>query len=253
MNFLKIIYNEFLWKPLFNGLVWIYNFLPWPDLGLAIVIFTVIIRLLLTPLLLKARKAQKDMTIIQPEIKKIQEKHKNNKEEQGKALMELYAKYNINPFSGCLVMLVQLPILLALFQVFSQGVGVINPSYLYSFIKNPQTLYPISFGFLDLAKGSVYLGVLAALTQFFQTKMTMGPKKKGLGGGAKDMAEIIQWQALYLFPALILIWSYKLPSALTLYWTVLNILGILQEIILKEGKNQEPNQHGSGENQARNN
>lgn len=201
-------------------------------------VLTVVIRLILTPLLLKARKAQKDMNFIQPEIKKIQEKYKNDREGQGKAMMELYAKHKVNPFSGCLVMLIQLPILIALFQVLNSGVGQVEAKFLYSFVANPEILPPLSLGILDLSKGSLYLGVLAAITQFIQTKMTVGPQpnKKINSGGKRDFAQTLQWQSLYIFPALILVWSYTLPSALILYWTVLNILGIVQEIIMKEKK-----------------
>lgn len=232
MSFLSEIYNNFLWLPLFNGLVLFYNLLPWKDLGLAIVAFTVFIRLILTPFLIKARKSQREMSLVQPEIKKIQEKFKGNREAQNKALMELYAKYKINPFSGCLLLLIQLPILIAIFDVFSRGLGEIQAKNLYSFVNNPGVLQPISFGVLDLSKGNIYLGVLAALTQYWQTKMSTDLQPQTAEEGP-SFAKTLRWQSLYFFPILVLFWSYTLPAALTLYWTVLNILGIVQEIIWK--------------------
>jgi YidC/Oxa1 family membrane protein insertase len=220
-----------LWRPLFNGLIWFYNIIPGQDLGLAILALTVVIRVVMTPLHWKARTAQQDLARIQPEIKRIQEQFKNNKEAQGKGLMELYSKHKVNPFSGCLVMIIQLPILIALFQVFRQGFEVEMLQYLYSFIANPGVLNHISFGFLDLSKGNLYLGVLAAATQFFQTKMTMPPQTTT--SQKADFAQIFQKQMLYVFPLLLLVWSYTLPAALILYWTALNILGIVQEILVR--------------------
>ena len=114
----SFLYNELLWRPLFNGLIFFYTVLPVADLGIAIIALTIIIRTILAPVLWKAQKAQKELQIIQPEIKKIQGQFKNDKEGQGKALMELYARHKVNPFSGCLLMLIQFPILIALLNVF---------------------------------------------------------------------------------------------------------------------------------------
>ena len=240
MNPLTYLYTEILWRPLFNGLVFFYTALPGPDLGLAIITLTAAVRLIQTPLLLKAQRAQRGLAAIQPELKRIQEKFKQNREAQGKALMELYASHKINPLSGCLPLLIQLPILIALFQVFRGGFEVSALQYLYSFIENPGALDPISFGFLDLAKGNIYLGVLAAATQYLQTKLAVPPPTPGGG----DFAKALQWQTTYFFPLLILFWSYTLPAALTLYWTTLNLLGIVQELVVKRI-------HGHGDDQKR--
>lgn len=230
MNSFIYLYTELLWRPLFNGLIFFYNTFPWQDFGLAIIALTIVIRLLLTPLFIKAQHAQKKLGLLQPEIKKVQEQHKNNKEAQGKAMMELYAAHQVNPFSGCLMMLLQLPILIALFGVFQGSFKPENLSYLYSFIQNPGTLNPLSFGILDLSKGNIYLGAVAALSQYWQSKLTLVALPSAAEKG--EFTKVLQWQTLYFLPALVLFWSYSLPSALTLYWTILNLLGIVQEIIL---------------------
>ncbi len=225
----SFLYNEFLWRPLFNGLMFFYTVSPIADLGISIIALTLIIRGILTPVLWKAQKAQKALQLIQPEIKKIQEAHKNDKEGQGKALMELYGRHKVNPFSGCLLMLVQFPILIALLQVFQNfDAGLLV--YLYSFIHHPGTINTVSLGVLDLAKGSIPLGVIAAVTQYFQTKMTMVIPDKG---AENSFARSFQMQTLYIFPVLILIWSFKFPSALTLYWTIMNVFGIVQELVMR--------------------
>lgn len=228
---ISVVYNTALYQPLLNGLIWLYTVLPGHDLGVAIIVFTVIIRLLLAPLLWKAQQSQKDLARIQPEVKRIQEQHKSDKEAQGRAMMELYQKHKVNPFSGCLIMLVQIPILIALFKVFQQGLTTAELGMLYSFIPHPGTLNSISFGFLNLAKGNLVLGIFAAISQYFQLKMTMPAQPATVQ--KDDFSRIMQTQSLYIFPVLILVWSYKLPAALTLYWTVLNIFGILQEIIMR--------------------
>lgn len=230
-TFFSFLYQEILWRPLFNSLVLFYNLLPGLDAGLAIIALTAVIRAALVPLMWKARKAQKDLSLLQPEIKEIQENFKGNKEGQGRAMVELYAKHKVNPLSGCLVILFQLPILIALFQVFSKGLDPENLRYLYYFVGNPGTINPVSLGLLDLSKGNIYLGVVAAAVQYWQTKISAPPSDVG---PKNDFAKIMQTQTTYILPVLILVWSYTLPSALTLYWTVLNIFGIVQEVIAKK-------------------
>lgn len=247
MNPLTFLYTEALWRPLFNGLVFFYNVFPLQDLGLAIIALTAVIRLILTPLLIKAQRAQRSMAVLQPELKLIQEKYKTDREAQGKALMELYAKHKVNPLSGCLPLLIQLPILIAVFQVFRQGLEPSALGYLYPFIDSPGALNSVSFGLLDLAKGNIYLGVVAAITQFLQTKLAAPPPTPASGKGG-DFAKALQWQTTYFFPLLILFWSYTLPAALTLYWTTLNLFGILQEILPKfYGR------HGNDQKRSQNN
>lgn len=226
----SFLYNELLWRPLFNGLIFFYTILPFADLGVSIIILTIVIRTILAPVLWKAQKAQKDLQFIQPEIKKIQSQFKNDKEGQGKALMEVYARHKVNPFSGCLLIFIQFPILIALLSVF-QNFNASRLAYLYPFISHPGTINTISFGFLDLAKGNIALGVIAAITQYIQSKMTIVEQPKDAGN---SFAKSFQTQTLYIFPVMILLWSYTFPSALTLYWTIMNIFGIVQEIIMRK-------------------
>lgn len=219
---------------MFNGLIWFYRALPWNDLGVAIILLTTLIRLILAPLLWKAQNAQRKLQLIQPELQRIQKENKSDKEAQSKALMELYAKHGVNPFSGCLMMLIQFPILIALLGVFQSGFDPNSLSYLYSFVTHPGTINHISFGFLDLSKGSWYIGLIAAATQFIQTKMA---SVKNPQADKTSLTYMMQMQSIYMFPAIIFITSLRFPSALGLYWTVMNVFGILQEIVMrKRGK-----------------
>lgn len=234
MSILFTLLKAIFWRPLFNGFVWFYTVVPLHDPGIAVIALTIVIQIIITPFRMKAKSAQNDLARIQPELKKIQEIHKDNREAQGKAMMELYAKHRVNPLSGCLITLIQLPILIALFEVFRRGFDPAQLTALYSFVANPGTLNSTSFGFLDLARPNIYLGILAALTQFYQTKLASPPVP---GGDPKskerDFAHALQKQTQYLFPVFILIWSFTFPSALIVYWTVSNIFSILQEILMR--------------------
>ena len=145
MSSFSSLYTTIVWNPLFNGLIWLYGAIPGSDFGVAIIALTFVLRVLLLPLHWKAKKAQQNLSVLQPEVKKLQEKFKNDREGQGKALMALYAEKKVNPFSGCFPILIQLPILFALFQIFQSGFDPALLSHLYSFVPNPGTVNPIAF------------------------------------------------------------------------------------------------------------
>src|SRR3989344_8243509 len=118
---MSAIFNTILYKPLFNLLVFLYQYITFEDLGTAIILLTVIIRFILFPLFYKSFKNQTLMQKIQPEIQRIQHEHKENREKQAQALLELYKTHKVNPFSGFLMILVQIPILIVLYQLFLKG------------------------------------------------------------------------------------------------------------------------------------
>lgn len=218
------IYQEILYRPLANILVFFYEAIPYHDLGLAIILLTVLIRLLLYPFVAKSLKAQKEMAALQPEIKALQETYKDNKEEQAKKLMELYKERGVNPFSGCLPVLIQLPLLFALYHVFANVTGPELLNNIYSFIPRPESIQPIAFSVLDLSARSIPLAILAGASQFLQAYLM--PQA---GGGDSAVQQAIQKQTIYVLPIVITVISFQFPAALPLYWTVLNIIGILQQ------------------------
>jgi len=101
MGIISLLYNEILYRPLFNGLIFLYNIIPGHDFGVAIIILTVIVRAILYPFSQKMIKSQRELQLLQPKIKEIQQKYKDNKEKQSQALMELYKTHKVNPASGC--------------------------------------------------------------------------------------------------------------------------------------------------------
>src|SRR3990167_2069470 len=150
-GFLVNIFDIFLYHPLFNFLVLIYNYLPGHDFGLAVILLTIIIRFILYPLSVKALNSQKVLQDLQPKLKEIQKKYKDDKEKQAKETLELYRTEKINPFSGLFLALVQLPILIALYQVFWHGLRPEALDHLYSFVANPGQINAMFVGLVDLA------------------------------------------------------------------------------------------------------
>src|SRR3989344_4207071 len=231
---ISYLFNEIFYRPLFNGLIFLYNIVPGHDMGISIIILTVLIRFILWPLTGKSIKNQKFLTKIQPQIEEIKKKFKNNKEAQAKALMGLYSENKINPLAGFLPLVVQIPIIFALWRVFLNSL-VLDLNSLYSFISAPAQVQSVFLGFVDLSRKSVVLAVLAGVLQYFQTKMIMhshSAKSTGLGGGpsgSPDFGQIMSKQMLYFGPILSVIIFWSLPAALPLYWIVVTLLTLLQQ------------------------
>lgn len=225
------LYNELLYRPLFNVLVFLYETVSFYDMGIAIIALTVLIRLVLYPLSRHAVESQKNMMAVQPEVKKLQEKYKDNKEEQMKRVMALYKEKKVNPFSGCVPILIQLPIIIALYQVFLAGFDDGSLSSLYSFIPNPGALNHSFLGFLDLSlKKNIILAVLAGALQFYQSKMMLDEQKKlQTTSSSNDFSTNMSKQMTYTMPVVTVVVSYTLPAGLALYWAVTNLISIIQQ------------------------
>lgn len=229
-----------LYQPLFNSLVLLYNYVPGHDFGIAIIFLTVIIRVILYPLSVKAVNSQRSLQKLQPQMQEIQKKYKDDREKQAKETLALYKKEKINPFSGLLLALIQLPILIALYQVFWNGLKLKDLSgILYGFIVNPININPFFLHIIDLSKPNLIFAILAGAVQYFQTKMLtpkMGAKDNGQNKGP-DFAKVMQKQMLYFFPVFTVIILLNLPSALGLYWTISGLFSIIQQyLIFKKDK-----------------
>jgi YidC/Oxa1 family membrane protein insertase len=228
-NFFIQIFNIIFYQPLFNLLILFYLFLK--DFGLAIIFLTLLIRILFYPLTTKSLKSQKALEEFQKKIREIQEKYQDDKEKQVKEMMDLYQKEKINPFAGLLPLLIQLPILIALYQVFRKGLMSEEMINLYSFVPKPGQLNPFFLNFLNLTKSSLILALLAGISQFFQTKMTL-PKTQKTKSQLDQFSEMIQKEFLYFFPIFTVFLLWKLPSAISLYWLVTTIFSIIQQYLI---------------------
>jgi len=223
------LFDIIFYKPLFNVLIAFYQYVPGHDFGVAVILLTLLIRFLLYPLGVTAIKSQKAFQEIQPRIKEIQKKYKDDKEKQMEATLGLYKEMKINPFSGFLPLLIQLPILYALYKVFWKGLNIAEMVNVYSFIPKPTSINPVFLGLLNLDKPFWILAVLCGVAQFFQIKMTIPPVKKG--EEADKFSAMLQTQTLYFFPAIVIIMLLKIPSAIGLYWLTTTIFSIIQQYV----------------------
>jgi YidC/Oxa1 family membrane protein insertase len=229
-----------LYQPLFNLLVILYNYIPGHDFGIAIIFLTIIIRVILYPLSVKAVNSQRGLQKLQPQIQEVQKKYKNDREKQAKEILDLYKKEKINPFSGLFLALIQLPILIALYQVFWSGLNPKELAVLYGFVFNPGHINSLFLYIIDLAKPNFVLAILAGLTQYFQTKMLLPKKGNEAGGQNKgaDFSQVMQKQMVYFFPVFTVIILISLPSALGLYWAVSGLFSIVQQYLIVKKNNK---------------
>jgi YidC/Oxa1 family membrane protein insertase len=219
----------------------LYNYIPGHDFGIAIIFLTIIIRLILYPISVKAVNSQKGLQKLQPQIQELQKKYKNDREKQALETLALYKKEKINPFSGLFLALIQLPILIALYQVFWNGLKSKELVSLYSFVLNPGQINPLFLYLIDLSKPNIILAILAGLTQYFQTKMLIpkGDVKTSGQDKTADFSRVMQKQMLYFFPVFTVIILISLPSALGLYWTISGLFSIIQQyLIFKNDKSE---------------
>lgn len=238
---MKELFKNVLLEPLYNALIEIINFLPmWADVGIAVIILTIIVRLILLPLSLKAVRTQVKMKIVQPKLKALQEKYKTNREELGRAMMSLYKEEKLNPFAGIGLILIQIPILLALYWVFvGTGLPAIRTDLLYSFVNIPDTINMNFLGLADMgANKNLILALIAAVSQFFQVKFAM-PKPTAPADPDKptfqeDLARSMSVQMKYIFPVITFFISYTLTAVVGLYWIVSNLFAIGQELYVRK-------------------
>ncbi len=219
-------FHLILTRPLLNILIWFYNIIPGQDMGWAIIALTLLIRLILLPSFQKSLRSQKELQQLQPKLQELKEKHKGDKEAETKAVLEFYKQNKVNPFSSCLPLLVQLPILIALYQVFLRGLNGEISGELYSFVANPGKINTMFLGLVDLTKSNFLFAALAGVSQFVQSKM-MVPKNPP--AGQDQVAKLMSAQFTYFMPILTIVIAMSLPAGLSLYWVTITLFAIGQQ------------------------
>ncbi|MEK7062626.1 MAG: YidC/Oxa1 family membrane protein insertase [Patescibacteria group bacterium] len=229
--FLKTI----IYVPLYNGLMLLLDVLPIADIGIAVIILTFLVKIILYPLAKKTSVTQLQMKERQPELDQIKEKHKNDKQAQALQIMEFYKKYKINPFTSFFTILIQIPVIFSLYYIFmSSGLPVVNNELLYSFITPPESISMNFLGFLDVSGKSLFFALLAGITSFFQMKITTPAVSQKTGGGmGDDLSRMMSLQMKYFMPVLIFFISWRISAVVALYWAASNLLGLAQDLYIK--------------------
>lgn len=249
MEFFGIFLKTVFYTPLYNALVELYNVIPGHDVGIAIVILTAVIRLLTLPLNSSSLRSQKVLQELQPRLKELQTKYKNDKEALAKQTMALYAAQKVNPFASCLPILVQLPFLIALYQVLRNALESKGFDVLYPFVQHPGTINAVSFGFINLAAASAVLAIIAGASQFWQAHMLSSmapPKPPSEGAKDEDMLAMMNKQMKYAMPVMTTVIAWTLPAGLALYWITTNLLAVAQQWWLFRKKQNNGNALASG-------
>ncbi len=226
------LFHALVYQPIYNASIFLYAILPWKDFGIAIILTTIILKLLLYPLSKQQIEAQRKMQTVQPKVKTLQKKHKDDKEALAKATMELYKSEKVNPAAGCLPLIIQIVFLIAIYQVIiaiAKADFVVVGSDLYSFIINPGTVSHLFLGLVDLAHPNIFLAAIAAIALFYQTKMMMPAMPAPATGDEPDFTSIMTKQMLYIGPLLTLMIGATLPAGLSLYWLSATLVTIYQQ------------------------
>lgn len=261
-------------QPIFNMLIAIYGVLPWGDIGIAIILFTVLVRFALYPLVKRQLHQTKMMRKLQPQLKKIKKAAKGNKQVEAMQMMELYKRYGVSPMRSIGILLIQLPIFIGLFhsiRVFTNHREDI-PKFTYDFlenfgpikdlIENPEQFNEMLLGFIDLTKHAVgshgidiallLLALFSAATQYFMSKQTMPQDETAKGfkdimkeaaeGKQADQAEmnaVVMRNMIKVMPIFLFFIMINLPGALALYYTVSNLIAVAQQAHLLRKDEEE--------------
>lgn len=234
------IWNTFLYQPLLNALAFLVSIVPGGDVGVAVIILTLLVKVILFPLSQKSIESQAEMNILAPELQRIKESGAS-KGEQAKQTFELYKKHKVNPFSGCLLVLVQIPIIFALYYVFWKGLNF-ESGLLYSFIHAPESVNMIFLGVLDISKKSLVLAILAGVSQYLQAyympqPITSPNTGNSVSSFSESFAKNMHMQMKYVFPFIVAFIAYSISGAVALYWITSNLFMVGQQIYVKKEKN----------------
>lgn len=234
------LFHTFLYVPIYNLLIFLVDVLPGGDLGLAVIIVTIIVKLIIMPLTISALRTSRAMQAIQPEFKALQEKYKDDKETQAKETFALYKKYKINPFSSIFAMLIQLPVVIALYLVFQHELVAVDPALLYSFVNVPLVVSSLFLGFFTLTQHNVILAIVAAITQFLQAKYAMPvPAANKNATASEQFNRSMALQMRYMLPVLIGFIAYISSGAIALYFITTSLFTLAQELLI----NKLPKKH----------
>ena len=234
---ISTLFNTFFYNPIYNALVALVALIPGSDVGIAIILMTVVIRLILLPFSLSAARTQRMMKILEPKLKEVREKHKGDKEAEARETLALYRESKVNPFASFLIVFVQIPVLLALYFVFlHEPLTTLNVARLYALTPKPAAVSLQFLGLISVMGKSLTLAIIAGITQFLQARMALkGTMKPADGKGMQqDFQKVMGMQLQFVFPFIIATISFSTSAAIALYFITTNLAGLWQEWYVRE-------------------
>jgi YidC/Oxa1 family membrane protein insertase len=228
---ISAFFHTVFYNPIYNILVFLVALVPGGDVGVAVILLTVLVRLVLLPFSLSAARAQRAMRSLEPKLADLKEKHKDNKEQLALKTLELYRTERVNPFASFLTVFIQLPVLLALYLVFRyEPFTTLDTLRLYAFTPVPHLIQNSLFGLISMGSKSMLLAVLAGAAQYLQAELALSRAPKPTGEGMQaDFSRVMNMQMRYVFPILIGTIAYTTSAGIALYFLTTNLAGALQE------------------------
>ncbi len=230
---ISAVFHAVFYNPIYNILIALVAVIPGGDVGIAVILLTIVIRLILLPFSFSAARTQRAMRALEPKLKDIKELHKNDKEKQAVKTLELYKTERVNPFASILTLFIQIPVLLALYWDFRYepfSSRSLDTARLYAFTPLPHTISPAFLGLITITGKSLVLAVIAGFTQFLQASLALSGASKATGAGMQaDFTRMMGMQMRYVFPFLIATIAYSTSAAIALYFVTTNLVGALQE------------------------
>ncbi len=223
------MYHDYIYQPILNSLLWLYS-VTGQNLGVAIILLTLIVRVVLIPFTLPQLKSAKKLAALKPELDSLKKKHGHDAKVFQQKQMEFYKTHNVNPAAGCLPFIAQFVVLIALYQVFmntlgGNGMGEVNAQFLIWDLKSKDITF--------------ILPVLAGVLQFIMSLAILPAvenepeKRKGTPEQKEDVAEMattMQRQMIFMMPIMTIIFSIQFPSGLALYWVITTAFSLIQQL-----------------------
>ncbi len=224
------MYNQFIYQPILQTLLWLYH--TTGNLGLAIILLTLVVRGILIPFTLPQLKSAKKLSALKPELDALKKKHGADKQLFQQKQLEFYKTHNVNPAAGCLPFIAQFIVLIALYQVFmhtlgGNGMGEVNSLFLLWDLKVKDTTFilPVLAGILQLVTS---MALLPAIENEPQKRVGTKEQKEDVA----EMAQSMQQQMVFMMPVMTVIFSLQFPSGLALYWVITTAFSLVQQLIV---------------------
>lgn len=234
-------FRTFIHEPIYNALALFVSLVPGGDVGVAIILLTVLVKVVLFPLAVRASHTQLAMRELEPELKELRERYKDDSQELARKTLALYREKKVNPFVSFVVLAIQLPVIFGLYWVIwaERAGGSFDTAHLYLWITPPDVSSFLFLGVIPLAQGSVLLAIIAGLTQLYLSRLMMPTAPTPTGKSFQDdLATSMHLQMRYVFPILLGVIAYVGTAAIALYFITSNIFGIMQELTARARHNE---------------